>query len=125
MRRDKSRIGRISGKILARYGLAVAALLAALLMGRALHPFTVEYVPHVILLLAVIFSGWYCGVGPSMLTLVLALSAARYWFIYPLHSFRIATAAEEIGLLVFLLASGTVIAMGEARRLENEKLHQA
>jgi signal transduction histidine kinase len=125
MRSDKSRLARMSENMLARYGLAVAALAAALLMGRALHPFAVAYAPDLILLLAVIFAGWYCGVGPSMLTLVLALAAARYWFTSPSHSFRIPAAAEGIGLLVFLFASGTAVAMGEARRLDNEKLHRA
>jgi K+-sensing histidine kinase KdpD len=94
-------------------------------MARALHSFTVEYAPHIVLLLAVIFAGWYCGVGPSMLTLVLALLAARYWFTPPFHSFRIPAAAEGIGLVVFLFAAGTVVAMGEARRRDNEKLHLA
>ena len=122
---DKSRLTRISGKTLARYGLAVTALLAALLMGRALHPFTVEYAPNIILLLAVIFAGWYCGVGPSMLTLVCALVAARYWFTSPLHSLRIPNIAEGIGLVVLLFASGAVVAMGEVRRRDNEKLRQA
>jgi signal transduction histidine kinase len=125
MSMNKSRLTRISGQILARYGLAVTALLAALLMGRALHPFTAEYAPYVILLLAVAFAGWYCGVGPSILTLVFALVAARYWFISPLHSLRIPNTAEGIGLVVFLFASGAVVAMGEARRRDNEKLHQA
>jgi signal transduction histidine kinase len=125
MSMNKSRLTRISGQILARYGLAVTALLAALLMGRALHPFTAEYAPYVILLLAVVFAGWYCGVGPSILTLVFALVAARYWFISPLHSLRIPNTAEGIGLVVFLFASGAVVALGEARRRDNEKLHQA
>jgi signal transduction histidine kinase len=116
---------RNSGKVLARYALAVAAVSTALLIGRGLNPFVVGPVPYIVLFPAVAFAAWYCGIGPSIVTIVFALVGARYWFIQPIHSFRFPKTAESIGLLVFALASGIVVAMGEGRRRENEKLRRA
>jgi len=116
---------RISGNNLARFLTALAALLIALVVCRGLDPWMVGYVPYVILLPAVAFSGWYCGVLPSIVTTVLAVLAARYWFISPLHSLSAPNMAQTIGLLAFLFASAIVVAMGEARRRHNEALRRA
>jgi signal transduction histidine kinase len=116
---------RISGNVLARYAFAVAAALTALLVCRGLRPLIVDYVPYVILFPAVAFSAWYCGVGPSILTIVLGLVGARYWSIPLIHSFGVPNAAQSIGLLAFLFASGMVVVMGESRRRNNERLRKA
>jgi len=123
---DTSLSPRTLGNVLARYVLAVAAVLTALLVCRGLNLFNVDYVPYgVILFPALAFSAWYCGVGPSIMTIVLGLVGARYWFIPPTHSFRIPDTAQSMGLLAFLFASSIVVAMGESRRRNNEKLRRA
>ncbi len=116
---------RIPGNVFARYALAVAAVLTALLVCRGLHPHIADQIPYVILFPAVAFSAWYCGVGPSLFTIILGLVGARYWFIAPTHSFRIPDSAQSLGLLAFLLGSGIVVAMGESRRRNTEKLQKA
>ena len=56
------------------------------------------------------------------MALVVAFAGARYWFTPPIHSFRIPDSADSISALAFLLCCGVVLAMGEARRRDNEKL---
>jgi signal transduction histidine kinase len=123
---DTSLWTRISGNVWARYALALAAVFTALSGCRGLSRFNIDQVPYgVILFAAVAFSAWYCGVGPSISAIVLGLAGARYWFILPAHSFRIPNATQSVGLLAFLLVSGIVVAMGESRRRNNERLREA
>jgi signal transduction histidine kinase len=108
------------------YALALLAIAVALLIRGALNPLLGDSVPYVILLPAVAFSAWYCGVGPSVVSVIVALVGAKYWFIPPVHSFSLATTtAHSIGMLAFLLASGFVVTVGEACRRENEKLRRS
>jgi signal transduction histidine kinase len=108
-----------------KYALALLAIAVALLIRGALNPLLGDSVPYVILLPAVAFSAWYCGVGPSVVSVIVALVGAKYWFIPPVHSFNLATTAHWIGMLAFLLASGFVVTVGEACRRENEKLRRS
>jgi signal transduction histidine kinase len=108
-----------------RYAVAVAAVLTVLLFCREMNHFMADYVPYVILFPAIAFSAWYCGIGPSITAIALAVIGLRYLFIPPVHSFSIPDATQSIGLLVFLCASSVIVAMGEARRRQNEKLWRA
>jgi signal transduction histidine kinase len=108
-----------------KYINALLAVAAALLFCRALNPLLGDSVPYVILFPAVAFSAWYCGVGPSVICVLAALVGAKYWFIPPVHSFRLPTWADLIGMLAFLSVSAFVVAMGEARRSENRKLRRS
>lgn len=116
---------RITGHILARYAFAVSAVVTALLVCGGLTPFHVDRVHYLVLFPAVAFSAWYCGIGPSIVALVVAFAGARYWFTPPIHSFRIPDSADSISALAFLFSCGVVLAMGEARRHDNEKLRRS
>jgi signal transduction histidine kinase len=111
-----SRSGRIFNKTWIRYAVALSAAASALLLGLALNPFLGDYAPFVILFPAIAFSAWYCGVGPSIVCVVSALMGTQYWFISAGHSLRVAGIANVVGILAFLLSSGVVVVMGEARR---------
>jgi signal transduction histidine kinase len=121
---DHSLSARISGNVYAHSALAVAATLVVLLTCHALSPLGGSTLPYILLFPVIACSAWYAGIGPSLVTVFLALAGARYWFIAPLHSFRIPDAAQSISMAAFLFASGAVIAMGEARRRQNEKLQK-
>jgi signal transduction histidine kinase len=108
-----------------RYAVAVLATVAALLVRLALNPLLKDYVPYITLFPAVGFCAWYCGIGPSILSVVLAIIGALYFFIPPIHSFRIVGTAEAVGVLAFLLVSSVFVAMGEVRRRSEEKLRAA
>jgi signal transduction histidine kinase len=98
------------------YAFALLATLLALLVRLALNPLLGDYVPYITFVPAVAFCAWYCGIGPSILSVVLALVAAQYWFIPPIHSLRVVGTAQVVGILAFLSVSGVLVAMGEGRR---------
>jgi signal transduction histidine kinase len=116
---------RIYRNTATRYAIALLATLVALLAHLALSPFLGDYLPYVTLFPAVACSAWYCGIGPSILSVVLALVGAQYWLIPPLHSLRVVDRAQFAGILGFLVASSVIVAMGEARRRGNETLRKA
>ena len=113
---------QMSKNIFERYAVTLAATLSTLLVCRVLHPFMASYVPFILLFPAVAFAAWYGGVGASLLTIAIAVGGARYWFIQPVHSFRIPEKPGAIGIFAFLFASSIVVAMGKARRRESDKL---
>jgi signal transduction histidine kinase len=122
---NASRFGRILGSTFLRYALALAAVLAAFLLDASLNPLVGDRAGYVLLFPAVAFSAWYCGIGPSIIAIVLALMGALYGPITTVHSFRTPSVAELVLLLAFLFSSIVVVAMAESRRRQNEKLRQA
>ena len=114
--------GRISRKTGVRYALAMLAIAAALLLRLALNTYLGDYAPYITLFPVIAFCAWYCGIGPSVLSVVLALIGAQYWLISPVHSLRIANIPQAVGILVFSSLSIFLIAMGEARRRREEAL---
>jgi signal transduction histidine kinase len=113
---------RISKRTGTSYAVALAATAVALLVRLALNPFLGDHVPYVTLFPAVAFCAWYCGVGPSILSVVFALTGARYWFILPVHSLRVHSTLQAVSILAFLLGSSVLVAMGGARRRREEVL---
>jgi signal transduction histidine kinase len=116
---------RISKRTVVRYAVALLATVVALLVRLALNPFLGDYVPYITFFPAVAFCTWYCGVGPSILSGVLAIIGVRYWFIPPVHSLRVNSTPQAVGILAFLLFSSVLVAMGEARRRREEVLWAA
>jgi len=108
-----------------RYALALLATVVALLARMGLNPFLGDYVPYITLFPAVAFCAWYCGVGPSILSVVVAVMGAKYWFIPPTHSLRIVGMPQVIGILIFLSVSSVLLAMGEVRRRREQVLWAA
>ena len=100
-----------------RYGLAALAAVAALLLRKLLMPLLGEQNFYHTAWAAVVFSAWYCGVGPAILTVLLELIGIWYWFLFPTASFELANPKVEIsGMLGFLGFSGFIIALGESNR---------
>lgn len=107
------------------YSVALLAIGVALLFRGTLNPVLGRGILYVFLLPAVAFSGWYCGVGPAVVSVVAAVVGAKYWFIPPVHSFDLPAVTDSIDLLVFLLASGFIITAGEVRRRQSEQLRRS
>ncbi len=108
-----------------RYAVALLATGVALLVRLALSPFLGDYVPFITLFPAIAFCAWYCGVGPSIFSVVLAIIGTKYWFIRPVHSLRIVGSVQVVSFLAFLLASSILVVMGEARRRREEVMSAA
>ena len=99
-----------------RYALAILAAVAALFLRCLLTPLLGNGNPYHTVWLAVVFSAWYCGLGPSIVTTVLGALGVWYWFLPPLHSFAIQDRTEAYGMLGFLAFSSAIIALGESNR---------
>ncbi len=110
---------------LARYASALAVILLALLVRAALTPLLGDYAPYITLFPAVVLAAWFCGIGPSILSVVVALPGARFWFVQPVHSLSVPDTPQLVGILAFLLASSVIVAVGEINRRNNEVIRGA
>lgn len=100
-----------------RYGLAILAAITALLLRRLLIPLLGESNPYHTVWAAVVFSAWYCGLGPSIATTLISMVGVWYWFLPPYHSFTLDDPKTAIsGMVGFLFFSGMIIALGESNR---------
>ncbi|MFZ0940785.1 MAG: sensor histidine kinase [Candidatus Sulfotelmatobacter sp.] len=108
-----------------RYALALMATVVALLVRLELSRFLGDSLPYITLFPSIAFCAWYCGVGPSIVSVVLALIGTKYWFIPPLHSFRIVSTEQVVSILAFSLTCGALVVMGEVRRRREEELSAA
>jgi signal transduction histidine kinase len=106
-----------STEVVRRYALAVLSAILALLLRRLAAPFLGENNPYHTVWAAVVFSAWYCGLGPSLVTALLSAVGVWYWFLPPANSFSLDDHKTAIsGMLGFLVFSGLIIALGEANR---------
>lgn len=109
-----------------RYALAAGSVLIAIAIRLSLTPFVgPELFPFTILLAAVVFSAWYCGLGPSIVAAVISLCGAWYAFLDPRLSLPEKNLRDQIsGLVVFAVVSSFIIALGEANRRARQYLEQ-
>ncbi len=73
---------------------------------------------------AVVFSAWYCGPGPALITLLVALVGVNYW-LSPLHSFDAHNVPEVAGAIGFVVLSALIILIGKAHRRASDKQRAA
>lgn len=103
---------------LRRYGSAIFAVLLAFLVRLALTPIVgKERFPFAAFLLAIVFCALYCGVGPSVAAVSLSLLAVWFVFLPPHLSFHLGDPGVQLQqVVVFLVLSGSFIAVGESNR---------
>ena len=99
-----------------RYILGTLAGVGALLLRDFLRPVFGDRNPYHTVWLAVVFSAWYCGIGPAIITVIIGAIGVWYWFLPPTYSFFGKDPAEISGLIGFLIFAGIVIAFGESTR---------
>jgi signal transduction histidine kinase len=122
---NRSLFTQISKPTGMRYIVALLATVAALVVRLELSPFLGDSLPYITLFPSIAFCAWYCGVGPSIVSVALALIGTKYWFIPPVHSLRIVGTDRVVGILAFSLACGLLVVMGEARRRREELMSAA
>jgi signal transduction histidine kinase len=99
------------------YSLALVAAIFALLLRASLTPLLGQNNPYHTVWAAVVFSAWYCGLGPSIVTTLVGVIGVWYWFLPPAHSFALQDAKTAVsGMAGFLFFSGLIIALGESNR---------
>jgi PAS domain S-box-containing protein len=107
----------------ARYAIALLAAAAAVLLREMLSPWLGRNGPYLTLWTAVVFTSWYCGVGPAILTVLAGIGGVWIFFFRAAHSLALRNPQTEIpGMLGFLVFSGLIIALGESNRRARVKL---
>ena len=108
-----------------RYILGILAAVGSLLLRDFLSPFFGQHNPYHTAWLAVVFSAWYCGLGPSIVTVIIGATGIWYWFLPPIHQLNGKAVPEISGLLGFLVFSAVIIALGESTRRSIAKQEKA
>jgi PAS domain S-box-containing protein len=99
-----------------RYALAVIAAIAALLLRKLLNPLLGSDNPYHTAWAAVVFSAWFCGLRPAVVTIVITCLGVWYWFLPPYGSFAIDSYTELFGMIGFLAFSAVIVVFGETTR---------
>ena len=85
-----------------RYGLAVTLVALTVFIKLLLDPLIGIDTPFLLLLLPVIVSAWYGGLGAGLLATVLAAVASAYFFLPPLYTMRVGVDGElRVGAFAF------------------------
>jgi signal transduction histidine kinase len=111
-------------RALRAYLFAGLAFLVALLLRDALTPIVGQSLPHATFMVATAFSAWFLGLGPGLLTMILGLPAADYFFTPPVGTWSAFTAPELPSTLTYLVASCALVAMGVSNRKRTMELEQ-
>jgi K+-sensing histidine kinase KdpD len=106
---------------LVRYGLAVAAVLLALLLTVLLQPLLDRGI-SLLLFGAVIVIVWYGSVGPALLTIGLSAVACQYFLIHPAGVVVIEPSEDLVRLLVFVLVSLLICTVVAFRKRSEQAL---
>jgi PAS domain S-box-containing protein len=99
-----------------RYGLAIIAAFAALYLRYLLDPLLGVTNPYHAAWLAVVFTAWYCGLGPSILATLIEAVGVWYWFVPSLHSVSALDRSRVFALAGFVIFSAAIVALGESNR---------
>jgi PAS domain S-box-containing protein len=101
---------------LARYGIALGAATAAILLRLTLDPVWGITLPYITLFPAIMLSAWLGGLWPGIVTTVMSAGAAMYFWVEPSHSWAVTNKSELLGMLVFVAIGVVISALNEASR---------
>src|ERR1700739_2170710 len=105
-----------------RYGVAVLSVTTTMILSRWLTPYI--GFPGTLFLCAVMLSGWYGGVGPSVLAAWLSALAFHYSFLHPISS--LAPAPREMPRLIQYVISNLLFGLlSAAQRSAKESVRRA
>ncbi len=107
---------------LGRYATAVVFVGIATLARMGSSPIVGHRQPFATFYAAVIVSSWFCGLGPSILAMVLGALTALVFFMNPLSLDPSAGLVETIGIFLYFCVNIAVIAFGEAGRVARRGL---
>jgi PAS domain S-box-containing protein len=112
----------IAQSAVARYGVAVASVALAVVPALWLRPLALAGAQ--LLLLAVLFTGWFSGLRPALVAWGLATLALKYYFTPPLESLKV-DVAQLPRLIIFALVALLMAAMSATRRRAEDALKSA
>jgi PAS domain S-box-containing protein len=109
---------------LAGYGMAIAAIAAAIAIRFALTPWLGATFPLATMFTAVAFVVWRAGWGPALFTAIGGWAAVNVVFRGGLGYFGGITINELIGFITYMIATGPIIMLGERMRAANRALEK-
>jgi signal transduction histidine kinase len=107
-----------------RYGFAVVSVAVALGVALGLQRYEFRDVELPVLTVAIAFTTWYAGAGPSLLAVLLSAASFDYFFIEPLYSFDISV-RDLPYFLIFVAWAAIVASFSAVRRRIEDNLRQA
>ena len=99
-----------------RYALAVIVAVAALVLRKLLNPLLGNANPYHTAWLAIVFSAWYGGIGPSILAVIITSVGVWRWVLPPYGYYAIDSRMEFFGMVGFLAFSAVIVLLGEYTR---------
>jgi two-component system CheB/CheR fusion protein len=109
-------MGPTAQSLLTRYGMAVLAIVAALLVRLLVDPLVGDGLPMLFFYLAVVVVAWHGGFGPCLVAVFLGLLAAAYCFLQPRHDLAASLAGHRVLAIGFLVLGVTIGVFSEALR---------
>src|SRR5436190_13939319 len=108
------------------YAAALALAAAAWLLRAALTPLVgPTAVPFITFFPAIAAVAWYGGLGPACLAIAIALFAADWSFMPPLHVLSAPSVYDVAAFTAFVVASGCIVAPIEALRRSRIQVQQS
>ncbi|MEN6497104.1 MAG: PAS domain-containing protein [Thermoguttaceae bacterium] len=105
-----------SRRLVLRYGSAILSVAVAIGLRLLVAPVLDQQSPLITILLAVVFTAWYAGRGPSMMALVLGLLAAACLWLPPYYSPAVSGTANQLSLALEASLGLAVILVAELLR---------
>jgi signal transduction histidine kinase len=105
------------------YGLAAAAVAAALGIKLALVPWVEHDTPFLLFFAAVLVAAWFGGMGAGVFATALAAAASAFFFMHPYLDIRVEHPAQRVRIVLFIIES--VFISGLASFLRNARSHAA
>ena len=99
-----------------RYVLTAIVAVAALVLRKLLNPLLGNTNPYHTAWLAVVFSAWYGGIGPSIVAIVITSVGVWQWILPPYGYYAVNSRMEFLGMLGFLAFSAVIVLLGEFTR---------
>jgi signal transduction histidine kinase len=110
----------------AKYGLAIVSVMLAFATRLILEPILGPVAPLVLFTMAVTMSAWYGGFWPGLVATVTSGLLGDYFFIEPLHTFRLSThnIPQQLELYLFYVIGFTISVISQGRLSSQAKLRQ-
>jgi signal transduction histidine kinase len=119
---------RVLRRNVTRYAIAIGVAALAVFSRKLAAPILGNENPYHTVWLAAMFCAFYCGMGPAIVAVLLSAAGVWYWLLPPYHRFTGHSSTEVFGMLVFLVLSAVIVALGEYTRktvMAREQAEQA
>jgi K+-sensing histidine kinase KdpD len=98
------------------YGVAIGATFLAFLLRLSLNPYLEDRLAYVAFLVAIAFTTWYGGIGPSLAAVVLGGLIANWVFIHPRYTLSFTDLEDQAGIAVYLTVSFALVGFAQTWR---------